>query len=94
LRYNADLYDSIWDDVIKDDTWVLVYLKSCDLAYYGLYTYGENFEREPMVALSCYRVLDRDGNVLNDCTDKEDVVVLNMKDFERVEIRYKNDDDT
>lgn len=83
--------ESIWRDVIKKYTWVLYYCKSTKLAYYGQYKYGEEFGSEPIIALIRYQVMDLDGNIIEDnSNDYNQVVLLNTKDFERIELVYED----
>lgn len=83
--------DNIWRDVIKKYTWVLYYCKSTKLVYYGQYKYGEEFGSEPIIALIRYQVMDLDGNIIEDNSDDyNQVVLLNTRDFERIELTYED----
>ena len=79
--------DNIWTDIIRDNMWVRVYLKSRNVSYLGQYKYGEDFEREPIIVLSTYQLLDEYSQPIADYTnDPKSFIVLNTKDFEHIEI--------
>ena len=81
---------NIWNDVIKTDVWVRVYLKSNpELTYLGQYLYGEEFEREPIIVLANYQLIDTSGNIIIDYSQNpNEKIMLNTKDFERIELTY------
>lgn len=79
---------NIWDDIIKNDTWVRVFMKD-NTSYIGYFRYGEENAREPIIVLTRYKRLDQNENILEDRTDShKDLIVLNTKDFEKIEIIY------
>lgn len=90
IKISRTLFDNIWDDVIEDNTWVRVFEKDTNRVYMGLYKYGENFQREPIIVLYRWQVQDADsGEVLFDYSnDYSRRIMLNMKDFQKVEIIY------
>lgn len=60
-------------------------------AYLGQYNHGELFTSEPVIMLVTYQKLDDDGNVLRDYSqDKDRAIVLNTKDFDRIEVVYQD----
>ena len=60
-------------------------------AYLGQYSYGELFTSEPVIMLITYQKLDDNGNVLRDYSqDKDRAIVLNTKDFDRIEVVYQD----
>lgn len=80
--------DDFWRDVFKDNTWVRVFLKD-GKSYLGLYKYGQKNKDEPIIALSMYQKLDEDAKVIIDNSNNpKEVIVLNTKDFDRIEITY------
>lgn len=80
--------DDFWMDVFKDNTWVRVFLKD-GKSYLGLYKYGQPNKDEPIIALSMYQKLNEDGKVIIDNSNNpKEVIVLNTKDFDRIEITY------
>lgn len=80
--------DDFWMDVFKDNTWVRVFLKD-GKSYLGLYKYGQPNKDEPIIALSMYQKLDEDAKVIIDNSNNpKEVIVLNTKDFDRIEITY------
>lgn len=81
---------TIWEDVIEPYTWVMYYCKSRELVYYGQFKYGDENGSEPIIALVRYKVMDLDGNTIEDnSSDDSEVVLLNTKDFERIELTYE-----
>lgn len=83
--------NNIWDDIIKPGTWLRIYTKNENISYLGQFRYGEPFTNEPKIVLSTYQILDLEGNVLADYSEKpNDMVVLNTKDFDRIEITYSD----
>lgn len=80
--------DDFWMDVFKDNTWVRVFLKD-GKSYLGLYKYGQPNKDEPIIALSMYQKLDDEGHVIIDNSgNSKELIVLNTKDFDRIEIIY------
>lgn len=80
--------DDFWMDVFKDNTWVRVFLKD-GKSYLGLYKYGQPNKDEPIIALSMYQKLDDEGHVIIDnSSNPKELIVLNTKDFDRIEIIY------
>lgn len=87
LGIKRTAHENIWQDIIKPDIWVKVWVSDSKEVYYGQIKYAENFGREPIVVLEHYQLLDENNTVLQDATsDKRYSVVLNLADFERVEI--------
>ena len=81
---------NIWDDVIKPKTWVRVFMED-GTSYLGQYRYGESFEREPIIVLATWQKLDQDSDVILDYTQsKNDLIMVNTKDFDRIEIVYQD----
>lgn len=80
---------NIWDDVIKPNCWLMVYLSSRDLVYLGQFKYGEEFVNKPIIVLEHYKIMDLDGNVKADYTDTQsEIAIIDTKDIERVEVTY------
>lgn len=82
---------NIWDDVIgeRQNCWVCLQSKQKEnIKYLGLCSYIEDYEREPIFALKYYQVLNNKGEVVADYSDSDNVIVLNTKDFERIDIFY------
>ena len=87
---------NIWNDVIETNVWVRVYLKSNpELTYLGQYLYGEEFEREPIIVLVNYQLIDTSGNIIIDYSQSpNEKIMLNTRDFERIELTYENRNST
>jgi len=80
--------ENIWDDIIKPHTWVRGFMKDGS-SYLGQYRYGEPFKSEPIIALTNYQKLDKDSDVVIDQSqNKNELILLNTKDFEKIEITY------
>ena len=83
--------DRVWDDVLLNgqQCWICMQSpKNADLQYLGLYQYCEEFEREPIISLSHYQILDMQGNVVDDQSQSGNIIMLNTKGFEKIEILY------
>lgn len=82
--------ENIWDDVIKPYSWVRVFMKDGS-SYMGQYRYGEPFQREPIIALATWQKFDKDVNIVIDNTQNpNEVILINTKDFEKIEITYQD----
>lgn len=83
---------NIWDDVLMENMWVRVWRNDdSGRSYQGQIEFIEGFEREPILVLSRYQYLDVDGTVLVDYSDDMTFrMMLNTKNFERIEIVYPN----
>ena len=88
LHIGRTTNENIWDDVIKPYTWLCIYMKDGS-SYLGQYRYGEPFKSEPIIMLSTYQKLDKDNDVVIDNSqDPTRSILLNTKDFEKIEIIY------
>lgn len=80
--------ENIWDDIIETGMFLQIYMND-GTSYLGMYRKSESFEREPFVLLSRYQKLDKDDKVIDDYFDDTNkFILLNTKDFERIEIDY------
>lgn len=80
--------ENIWDDVIKTGMFLQIYMND-GTSYLGMYRKSESFEREPFILLSRYQKLDKNDKVVEDYFDDiNKFILLNTKDFERIEIDY------
>lgn len=62
-------------------------------SYLGQYRYGEPFKSEPIIVPSTYQKLDKDNDVVIDNSqDLNRIIMINTKDFEKVEIIYTSKD--
>lgn len=87
LGINRTASTSIWNDFIEDGLWLRVWLRDSERSYYGQVALMENFSREPLILLKRYQFLDDDGAVLVDNTEDDGrMVLMNLSNFERVEI--------
>lgn len=87
LGIKRTVNENIWNDTIQDDMWVRVWLRSENISYYGQIKYRENFNREPLIVLEYYQILDEYSKPIVDNTnDKKRSVLLNLSQFERIEI--------
>lgn len=81
---------NIWDDVIRPYTWVRVFMND-GTSYMGQYRYGEPFKSEPVIALATYQKFDKDTDIVVDHSkDFNELIMINTKDFDRIEIIYSN----
>lgn len=90
LHVGRTTNSNIWDDVIKPYTWIRVFMKDGS-SYLGQYRYGEAFKSEPIIVLATYQKLDSDTDVVIDNSQNpNELIMLNTKDFDRIEITYNN----
>lgn len=90
LHIGRTTNENIWDDVIKPYTWVRVFMKDGS-SYLGQYRYGEPFQREPIMVLATWQKLDKDVDVVIDNSkNPNELIMLNTKDFEKIEITYND----
>lgn len=88
LHIGRTTNENIWDDVIKPYTWLCVHMKDGS-SYLGQYRYGEPFKSEPIIMLATYQKLDKDNDVVIDNSqDPTRSILLNTKDFEKIEVIY------
>lgn len=58
-------------------------------SYLGQYRYGEPFKSEPIIVLATYQKLDSDTDiVIDNSNNANELIMLNTKDFDRIEITY------
>lgn len=90
LHVGRTTNENIWDDVIKPYTWIRVFMKDGS-SYLGQYRYGEPFKSEPIIVLATYQKLDQDTDVVIDNSQNpNELIMLNTKDFDRIEITYQS----
>lgn len=92
LYFGRTVNDNIWNDIVDDTrlTWLCIHMKD-GTAYLGQYNHGELFTSEPVIMLVTYQKLNADGEVLTDYSqDKDRAIVLNTKDFDRIEVVYQD----
>lgn len=85
--------DNIWSNIIKKGHYLRIFAKDYSKSYCGQCTYYENDEKEPIVVLSRYQIFDSSAEVICDYSnDNTASIVLNLKDFERVDIFDQTND--
>lgn len=88
LHVGRTTNENIWDDVIKPYTWLRIFMKDGS-SYLGQYRYGEPFKSEPIIVLATYQKLDKDTDiVIDNSQNPNELIMLNTKDFDRIEITY------
>ncbi len=88
-RIGRTTNSNIWDDIIKPNTWVRVFMKDGS-SYLGQYRYGEPFKSEPIIVLATYQKLDSENDIVLDYNeDLREMIMINTKDFDRIEIIYR-----
>lgn len=61
-------------------------------SYLGQFRYGEPFKSEPIIVLATYQKLDKDNDIVIDYSNnKNELIMINTKDFDRIEITYSAD---
>ena len=89
LHIGRTTNENIWDDVIKPYTWIRIFMKDGS-SYLGQYRYGEPFKSEPIIVLATYQKLDHDTDiVIDNSQNPNELIMLNTKDFDRIEITYQ-----
>lgn len=92
LRTSRDAVDNIWDNAIKDGTWLRIYTKDPNISYLGNVVKSEPYVSNPKIILNKYSILDLDGNVLADYSkDENEYVIMSTDDFDRIEITYSDE---
>jgi len=77
---------NIWDDIIEPDLWVRVWLKDSGASYYGQVRYYEQKAREPVICMEHYQYInEKEELVIDHTSDDKRSVILNLKDFDRIE---------
>lgn len=84
--------DSIWAEVISNKyaTWVSLKPHGSDLYYQGVIYRAEENEREPIIALRNYRILNSDKKEISPTEKSDDVMLINTKDFDVIELVYED----
>lgn len=91
LHIGRTTNENIWDNIIKPYTWLCVHMKDGS-SYLGQYRYGEPFKSEPIIMLSTYQKLDKDNDiVIDNSQDPTRSILLNTKDFEKIEVIYTSE---
>ena len=90
IHVNRTLNENIWDDVIRPNTWIRVFMKD-GTSYLGQYKYGETFKSEPIIVLHTYQKLNANAKIIIDNSHNlNELIMINTKDFDRIEITYQN----
>lgn len=88
LHIGRSTNENIWDDIIRDKTWLRVYMHDGS-SYLGQYRYGEPFEREPIILLATWQKLDVHANIILDYTkSNNEFILVNTRNFEKIEVTY------
>lgn len=82
---------TIWRDVIKNNTKVVVHLKDEDLAYVGYHKYTEDNRENPRIVLSHYSLvkLSTTEILVDYSNDSNRVIMLATDDIDAIEFIYK-----
>lgn len=79
--------ENIWANVIKKGHYIRVFKKDYSKSYCGQCIFYENDTREPIIVLSRYVIYNDNAEVICDYSNNGTAsIVLNLKDFERVDI--------
>ena len=79
--------ENIWANVIKKGHYIRVFKKDYSKSYCGQCTFYENDTREPIIVLSRYVIYNDNAEVICDYSNDDTAsIVLNLKDFERVDV--------
>lgn len=77
----------IWLDIVSDGCWLRVFSKDEQKSYLGQCRFHESHKNEPIIVLIKYQILDEYNDVICDYSNNVNrKIVLNLKDFERVEV--------
>lgn len=95
LKIRRTTNDNIWVDIIKDGTCLRVFSNDGKKSYFGFCDICELHSREPIVVLSRYQILDDHDKTIFDATNnKSSRMILNLKDFEKIEVVQASVNDT
>jgi hypothetical protein len=76
-----------WHDVFEIDAWVKIKLKGNLRQYLGMICLCEQNEREPLIMLGRYQILNEEGVVLFDYSeDLKHKLIVKIKDLEIAEL--------
>ncbi len=79
--------ENIWFDAVRDGCFLRIYSKDGSKSYSGTCKYRESYDREPIVVLTEYRILDANSEIIIDYSeDSNRSIMLNLKNFERIDI--------
>lgn len=88
LHIGRTTNDNIWDDVIKCPCALRIYM-SDGTSYRGFFTYSQPHKDEPIIALERYQLINKDHDIILDYSKTKDyVIMLQTKDFTKIEIEY------
>jgi len=77
----------IWLDIIGNGCWLRVFSKDVEKSYLGQCRYHESHKSEPIIVLTNYQILNEYAKTICNYSDNDTrKIVLNLKDFERVEV--------
>jgi hypothetical protein len=92
---NKSINDEIWNDVInyKESTMLKVYLKESDILYIGRFATREEKGLDSWIAITEYARFNKNNDLQYYSTEQNEksMVVVNMRDIERVEFVYQDD---
>lgn len=58
-------------------------------SYLGQFMYGEQSKSEPILVLGTYQKINNEGDVVIDNSQNpKELIMVNTKDFDRIEITY------
>ena len=89
LRFNISRSPNtnVWNDIVKPGVWIKIYMKDGITTYLGQIVICEENNREPIIVLARYQLVNTKGEVILDYSDDDkEFIVLNMKDFEKAKL--------
>lgn len=99
LNIRRTINPYIWSD-IEDNTkepktlWVYLEFQKISMSYFGVLSLTEDFQRQPMIVLSCYTATRLDGAVVHDYTeDATKRILLDTSQADIIELIYDNGSD-
>ncbi|MBQ9330009.1 MAG: hypothetical protein IJ221_03385 [Oscillibacter sp.] len=89
LGIHRTTHANIWLDALPSGTFLRIWPDDSGMSYLGQMKYMEEHEREPLIVLQKYQILDEHSKVVLDYTeDPRRMVMLNLKGFRQVRLEH------
>lgn len=77
---------TIWDDVLRGNTWVAVYDETQKIYYCGQIRFTTEDEKTPLLVLSVYYVMNRTNDVIEWHLSPDEYLVLDTSRYHNIQI--------
>lgn len=83
--------ETIWNDLVKKDMWVIAQRKDSSDLYFGFADYIEECSRNPKFALKHYAIGDMaQHKIIADKTEEDNYIVIDAEEMETIEVLYND----